>query len=232
MKMFTFANAALAAVAAVALTAAPASADIIGATGTFTYARHTGYYAGTGGEFTITVTSGPISNASYDAAAKNVGGDGTFQTFCLEVGENAASPSNYVVASATTQGADPVSMGTAWLYSQFATGALGNSYYANRAAHVALLQEAIWALEHEAGHPAPTGNWYYDQALLNGGTADATVGYLGVYVLNNTNANGGVAQDFLYYQAPPVTTPDGGATLALLGGALMALGAARRRFTN
>ncbi len=37
---------------------------------------------------------------------------------------------------------------------------------------------------------------------------------------------------FVFTNVGVVTTPDGGATLALLGGALMALGAARRRFTN
>jgi hypothetical protein len=36
-------------------------------------------------------------------------------------------------------------------------------------------------------------------------------------------------QDFLWYYNPPTQVPDGGATVALLGGAMVAIAALRRR---
>lgn len=122
-----------------------------------------------------------------------------------------------------------------------------------RSSEADALQHAIWWLETEA---MPTqdkldANPYYTAAIKNfkdeagGAMADAKPGFLGVYVLNNfTTAKalktfldtGNIfntprdqrAQDFLYHHAVPV--PDGGATLMLLGGTLVALGALHRKF--
>ncbi len=87
------------------------------------------------------------------------------------------------------------------------------------------------------------------KAAIARATTDAEEGEYDVYVLNNfltekaledwvtkkqftRNAR---AQDFLYYYKapppppPPPSVPDGGATLVLLGGAMVAIGALRRR---
>ena len=105
-----------------------------------------------------------------------------------------------------------------------------------------MLQQAIWWLEGEAGNYDRTSNYYYNLALTQFGSRteaekNAAEGFLGVYVLNNTYFEGQGkkkkeknAQDFLYFVGTPtVSTPDGGATLALLGGALMGLGLLRRK---
>ena len=231
-------------------------------TGQFNWNRQGGYFAGGGGEFTIYNYTG-ISNQAYyqggtdSASAKNIGAlDQSFQTFCLEEYEYAASPSYFAVSSAASLGGaggspDPISKGTAYLYSQFAKGTLSvpligtlGDYFSaaapSRDAEAGALQNAIWALEQEIAAPAPGSNAYYEAALVNGGTANAPAGYLGVYVLNNFNsiaardafllhgandatAMAGRAQDFLWY------VPDNGTTLAMLGAGLVGLGLIRRR---
>ena len=64
---------------------------------------------------------------------------GTFQTFCVEDSEYFSPGSTYNVQLNTaavygmpgaTSGSEPVTLGTAWLYSQFANGSLsGYDYY-------------------------------------------------------------------------------------------------------
>ena len=233
----------------VLLTAGQAFAGPIGDTGTFNQIRVAGYQGSPnngGGEFTAYNLNG-LNNVSYADVTKNIPGTpnnvDSFQTFCIETNEFTTNPMNFVVTSAASGGGilgpspDPISKGTAWLYSQFAKGALDGYDYdpadGHRAADAALLQKAIWALEDEDGNPdySVSGNAYYTLAMnhIGGGVvgveADAAQGYLGVYVLNNTKNDGSAAQDFLYY-----TVPDGGATLALLGFSLMGLGIMRRKF--
>ncbi len=92
-----------------------------------------------------------------------------------------------------------------------------------------MLQNAIWWLEGEGG----STNAYTALPPRSSGIAivnaklDASAGMYGVYVLNNYSnaARTAVAQDFLY------RVPDGGTTLALLGGALMGLGLLRRKLS-
>jgi hypothetical protein len=258
-----------------------ALAGPVGQTGSFTWTRQNGYYMGTGGEFSIEMTAGTLTNESYyDAgvpgdtnpaadllSSKNIGAGNTtnFQTFCLEVSENATTPSYFVVGNAAYRGStatnDPISVGTAWLYSQFAQGnltvttPLAGNYFSTggptRALEARSLQIAIWALEQENLSSGQTDslatNPYYLAALNEFGSlvdarANASVGQHGVYVLINFTAAAARdqfalntanydaryrSQDFLYY-----SVPDGGATLILLGSALVGLGALRRRFHN
>jgi hypothetical protein len=129
---------------------------------------------------------------------------------------------------------DPVSRGTGWLYSQFAQGTLpGYGYEADRLDSAAALQQAIWYLEDEIPTTYVSGtNVYVDAAITHFGTLDAakggTAADFGVYALNlwtgDPYASTG-AQDQLFYHVP-----DGGTTLMLLGGALMGIGALRRKF--
>jgi hypothetical protein len=226
----------------VAAMAAPASA------GTVTF--HSGLYqSGSGGEFTFE-TSGALDLSAYKpfytANAKtsypigSVWYQPSFQTFCLEENEYIADGTtyNYTIGDSAVLGgnggpADPISNGTAWLYAQFASGTLKNYAYTGTAAarksSAAELQNAIWFLEGEGG----LNNSYV--ALVTGilgaqVTNDANGAY-GVKALNLTNAiscgggtKGGNCQSQLYY------VPDGGVTLMMLGGALVGIGALRRKF--
>jgi hypothetical protein len=242
-----------------------AIAGPVGQTGSFTWTRQSGYYTGSGGEFSIANYTG-INNDSYVdtgedlTSTKNIGttltGQFNFETFCLETGEYASSPSYFVVRTEAAMGGgaspDRISMGTAYLYSEFAKGTLSvpsGSYFAagdpTRAAEAGRLQQAIWWLEGEGSDISDAtymSNPYANAVVAQFGSiadakADATAGYLGVYVLNNFTtvearnawANTGVfdsskkAQDFLYY-----SVPDAGTTLVLLGSALASLGVFRR----
>jgi hypothetical protein len=263
-----------------------AIAGPVGQTGSFSWTRQAGYFLGAGGEFSIEFTSGSLTNASYvDAglpgdtnptadmqSSKNIGAGNTtnFQTFCLEVSEDATTPSFFVVGSAAFRGStttsDPISVGTAWLYSQFAQGNLtvtnppypyAGNYFApgglSREAESKALQLAIWALEEESltanQQVLIQTNPYYQAALQkfsalpNGARTNAQEGEYGVYVLINFTAPKARndfakdpllydkkfrSQDFLFY-SKSVSVPDGGATLVMLGGALVGLGALRRR---
>lgn len=239
------------AVLVLGFSAGQAFAGPVGDTGSFTWTRQSGYFANDGGEFTLSNLVG-ISNSDYAASTKDIGILGSFQTFCIERDENAASPSYFIVGSAAVGGGnggpspDPISQGTAWLYSQFAQGLLnvsqvpavtgpGNYFSAaapSRASEAEALQNAIWALEEETpqfGSVTAANNAYYAAAVAMFGanaTANASVGQFNIYVLQNysNSARSTVAQDFLYYHVP-----DGGTTSLLLGTALAGLGLIRRR---
>lgn len=222
--------------------ASPALADPIGETGTLYQTRVAGYYSGQGGEFTVYSYTGIIDNDAYAAAVKNIGSpDPTFQTFCLELNEYAdTNPMHYTVNSSAVAGGvggpkpDPISVGTAWLYKQFVSGTLTGYFSGTRSVQAGLLQNAIWMLEDELLTTDPRydlTNPYWLLAGAAAGKADADQGYLDIYVLNNwvygTDQRIVKKQDFLW--ADYVPTPDGGATLMLLGGALFGLGALRRK---
>lgn len=193
------------------------------------------FQSGSGGEFYFQPALGLVDNSSYANTTRNQGGyAGSFQTFCLERGEWLAQGSvNYVVndeavggganyhGPAGNQGGDRLSIGTAWLYSQFAQGILSGYDYSGsgRTSSAGLLQHAIWALEDELTDPSPGSNIFFDLAMTHGGQDNYTSGLFGVWVLNNT-AGTTKKQDMLFYGAVPSaggSVPDGGSTLILLG---------------
>jgi hypothetical protein len=205
----------------------------IPSTGTVNVSRVPGYYTANGGEFTVVATDQSFS----------------FQTFCLEGNESVGSnPSTYwlnpydaavagglggaVLLPDATVG-DPISLGTAYLFSQFAKGTLQGYDYnpnAGRAASAGQLQQAIWWLEDEFGLSDPLANPFLgllgnDLAALNAQKADANGAY-GVQVLNmyTIGRDGSVVsrQDFL-------VVPDGGLTVAFLGMGLAGLAWLNRR---
>jgi len=205
------------------------------------------YQTGVGGEFTLTPVNpiGWLDLTHYGAGARNVGVEGSFQTFCIEGGEyiypyssiyNAVVQLNAVNGGVGPNG-DPISKGTGWLYSQFASGEWesGLSYAysgANRGSDADLLQKALWWLEGEEGIAYSDANKYM-AAVVNhfgsqlGAQADGGARF-GVYALHLTTENGGPVQDQLYFNGFPVS--DSGATIALLGLAVAGLGFASRRF--
>jgi hypothetical protein len=169
-----------------------------------------------------------------------------FGSFCIEGNENYTGGGTYYVevsgsannGGVNTDANDPLSVGTAWLYSQFAKGTLSGYVYGNSVAaraDASALQNAIWMLENEIAWDG--SNEFIELAGKQGLgslSADATAGQFGVSVLNlwttynaTSGKYSGYAQDQLYYAANSV--PDGGMTLAMAGIALAGIAAMRRR---
>lgn len=210
--------------------------------------RQGSFQAGQGGEF-VAVTSPSFNNYYSPLALQNVGGDIGFSTFCLEKSESISFgvPYSGVLNDRAMSGGvditenpnlpgDPISLATAWLYTQFAKGTLdsydyGTAPYSNtekaaRKADAAVLQNAIWMLEDEAA--LDLGNYYIDLAINKFGDIDSAKasnnGFYHVAVMNITE-NGVRRQDAL------VCVPDAGATLGLLGAGLLGIYGIRRRQT-
>jgi hypothetical protein len=170
-----------------------------------------------------------------------------FWTICLETDEYFWPGSKYNASitgtianggGSNTNSGDPISIGSAFLYKEFALGNLDNLMapyggFSYNATGGARLQNTIWALENEAGKVA-------DAQLINLLTAVYGAGnyagnYLGqeVMVMHLTRFDGpggdgqaGTArQDMLVLKNVPEST----ATLALLGAAFVGLAIVRRR---
>jgi hypothetical protein len=208
------------------------------------------YQSGQGGEFTLNDVNpdGWLNLSGYDSRVRDFGlaGTSSFQSFCIEKNEYLypydatydATISQTAVkggSGGASGDADPLSKGTGWLYQRFATGSLAGYNYVDstatpRKASAADLQNVIWYLENELGDPAPD-NAFATLVLGEFGTwenarADGGWNY-GVYALNLTETVNG---NTVYRQSQLIYVPDGGATLALLGCALVGLGALRRKF--
>lgn len=128
----------------------------------------------------IVLTQGPLSYNNGGEFTAATSGLGTFQTFCLEYKEefSPGNPYYYVENSGAVEGGDgayatdphtglpmdTISIGTAWLYSQFRAGNL-NITTAQQAGDV---QAAIWYLENETTSltfNGADGTSYFTEAL-------------------------------------------------------------------
>jgi hypothetical protein len=210
------------------------------------------YQAGQGGEFTVINVSG-FAPTGYSSLASSQA-LGSFQTFCIE--EQGAEyiytntlydgvqSTNAVFGGGAAYGGsappdmtgDPLSVGTGWLYSQFALGTLSGYDYtgANRLASAAAFQNTIWWLENETTVDPGAANPFRNAVLGAFGGSLTAAREAGAWTYNvyaiNMWVPGHVGeyayrrQDQLFY-----SVPDGGATLMLLGGALVGLGALRRK---
>jgi len=199
------------------------------------------WQANNGGEFSLAPTGTPSLNyvlgyyvAGVTKGLATVSGLPTFQTFCLEESEFIYNPGkfNAVVSDSAVYGGvgpagDPISKGTAYLYSQFAAGTLAYDYAnagTGRLNDAAALQNAIWFLEGEGG----VNNAYVALAAAQfGSLANALLdanGLFGVKALNLTDSNGRV-QDML------VVVPIPGAVW-LLGSGLLGLLGFKRKFVS
>jgi hypothetical protein len=210
-----------------------------------------------GGEFTlIIVNSTDINLAFYSASVKNQGGTAnSFQTFCVEENEYIYpnTTSDYTIGTAADNGGlnigtgpagtmnhpDELSMGTAWLYSNFAQalnfGGYASYNYANtsngRYADAGDLQNALWFLENEVATISTSNKFYQavksffaDDANLTKARANA-LGAYGVRALNIYNPSSGEKQ-----QTQLVFVPDAGFTAGLLGLGLSGLFVVSRKF--
>jgi len=184
-----------------------------------------------------------------DGTRMNAGFGGAigFQTFCIEYNEYISLPGTYeatisdgAIAGGVGGGVDPdgggplpstdlISKGTAYLYSQFATGGLSDDGYtyangATRAASAVRLQEAFWYLEDEITLNAAqvAANTFLQLAFSTFGSATEAKansnGLFGVRVLNL-----GGNQDQL------IMVPDAGLTAVLLAFGLGGVALMRRR---
>lgn len=241
-----------------ALVATPLAASPVGLTGTvqagYEGSPYGKYEVNPGGEFTLKVlgstnwlpltayVAGTTTNILLADVTKN-----TFQTFCIEGNEYiwpynttyTAEVQTYAEnggqSGQTEKNKDYVSRGTGWLYSQFVKGTLTDYDYnlpGRTSQSAALLQNAIWWLEGEEGISYTDANIFMKAVVAkfgSQGSAKYDGGWkYGVYALNIRLADGTRAQTQLWSDGIPVF--DGGATLTLLGGALMGLGVARRKF--
>ncbi|HRE81897.1 MAG TPA: VPDSG-CTERM sorting domain-containing protein [Opitutaceae bacterium] len=236
-----------------ALLAATAAFASSGWAATITLSLNEGSNGNGLGGGSYTASGSGLSTAGY-AAISHPGSAaaGTFQTFCLEYSEHFTPGTvyNYSIGNAATlggvsgatNGADPISLGTAWLYSQFAAGSLaGYDYGAGRKASNTSLQLAIWFLENEtsgisgySSYGTPGQNVFLDAAFAKFGSAssaraDANGAY-GVQVLNLTKGQTH-AQSQLYASAP-IRVPDTGATVVLFGLTLAGLLGIKRKLAR
>jgi hypothetical protein len=206
-----------------------------------------------GSLFANTVT---MHNTPFDGIVDAGGGEykavtdnnGTFLTFCLEaqvhVDVNFNTLYSYTISNRAFAGGgdkhdptgpgsgpdgDPISQGTAWLYTQFVKGTLvdsdgvGNYNNENHDLNAGLLQKAIWALEDENFYTIGT-NYYANLALTHGGFATYTG--TDVKVMNLWTISQDHVEDV---QSMLVYVPDSGMTVALLGLGLLSLAAFRRK---
>lgn len=172
------------------------------------------YYAGQGGEFTIThdvsesSDTMTLDNSAYSSYTSGLGGyPESFQTFCLETGENAHEPMDIWVSeeaagiedgdygpgshawygrmSPTGDNLDPR---TAYLYTQFTTGQLNYAYTGtipiggdtlDRSQTAGALQCLFWNIEEEVGD-LTAGSTYYGITLSSAQVA-LTDGWLADY---------------------------------------------------
>jgi hypothetical protein len=219
----------LAVLAATAITTFQAKAIIV------TVDQVAGYNLGDG-EFNVSPVTGSGYGAS-DLYNNNFGGLG-FGTFCINRSVSIIVPGQYN-ATVIQSGVDPVSgnqisVGTAWLFLQFAQGALAGYNYTpglGRANSAYLLQNAIWVLEGQIGNNF--GDVFLNEVITKfGSLANASldnnqqygVGVLGLTTLNPNGGPGNPAQPML------TLLPDGGSVLILMGMGLSGLAVFARKF--
>jgi len=192
-----------------------------------------------GGEFTAVLSGNSVLDntilSGYSQSAKvSVNGQAGFETFCVEnnvdfkPGTSYSATLNQSITPGATGAINTLTQGVAWLYKEFATGALQDYNYTvgtSREASATALQDAIWYLQGETKSEG-TGDEFVqlaDTALHGASNAEeattaAGASNFGVDVLDLTTLNGQpcYAQDQLVYcPVPEPSTIAAGAMLLL-----------------
>jgi len=194
------------------------------------------YSYGDGGEFNAVPDANLLSLnptlSGYAPTTVNLtAGNPNFQTFCVETGEffNPGTTYNVTISDEVLNdggqfpNGEPITIGTAWLYSQFAAGTLSGYDYSDsgRTASAGGLQQAIWHLQGEEPSlvdGGADGTAFYNAAVsaLGGTINNAANGAYGVVALNlwvpnPDDSNGAGAQDQLMVVPQLSTAPEPGA---------------------
>jgi hypothetical protein len=135
-------------------------AGVVTADPQLTINRYTNYYQGKGGEFTISNSGLSVDTGYSDSPqTRNIGVNGSFESFCMETGEVVSLPGTYyytmdteVIQGKSSTGTYTTTLApeTAWLYTQFAAGNLAGYDYAagpGRVASAGALQRLMWHLQ-------------------------------------------------------------------------------------
>jgi hypothetical protein len=206
-----------------------------------------------GDQIKLTGSTGSLGGGAFSVVGLGAASGNNFLTFCLEINEFVSYNTPYyanIAMSAEAGGAggpdpDPLDSKTAYLYSNFLNGTLGD--FNGSTFDIDALQMAIWSIEQEiyfsgglfkrSDNNAVIGNSALASRANNFvNLAAGASGYYGIAVMQLwQNNNGGVfsgnKQDQLIFVGgnPPVGVPDAFSTLfgLLLGVSL--LGAARRQ---
>ena len=195
------------------------------------------YQIGSGGEFTLIPDAGVSAMlGAYSPFTMNYVQPGTFQTFCLEreTGISASTTYNVVLnpTNYTLLSGKPLTLGAAYLYEQFATGALNYDYADVPAGgrttgfdSAYYLQHAIW---YYMGEYSYEGGYYenlVDSTFANPFAPANGAFNVGVLNLWDGPVGTGDSQDMLILN--PVPEPS---SFALAGFAAATFIALRRRF--
>jgi hypothetical protein len=181
-----------------------------------------------GGEFNAVPNAALLSVnptlAGYTALTADLAaGNPNFQTFCIETGEYFYPGTTYNVTISQKilydggqfPNGEPITTGTAWLYSQFAAGTLSGYDYndSGRAASAGDLQQAIWYLQGEEAslvNGGADGTAFFNTAVtaLGGAVNYAANGAYGVVALNLWDSSNNGAQDQLMVVPGPSSVPE------------------------
>jgi len=182
------------------------------------------------GQYTATVLSG------FAGIIDVTGVGSSFDTFCLEKNEFFIPGQNYSATldvaarnggvSGGSNGADPISPATAYLYTQFRDGNLGFSSFTNSSDSEAL-QDALWFLEGEIFSVSGQAQTLVNQALAAGWTDIGNVRVLNIIGPNGSSGNGSAQSQLAMVPLPAAAW----AGIAGLGG-VIAHNIRRRRALN